>query len=274
MAGPRVLAPGRVRLLEPPGSSRSDLQRQLAQGTYDKPFIVDCGPLRFLHFAVDNVQSVMRHDEPDELCLAYTRKMMTLLLFAPDPRRVLLLGLGGGSLAKFCYRHLPLADITVLEIDPNVIALREEFCIPPDDKRFRIVQADAVSYIARMSPRMDAILVDACDRNGLAPAMAAPDLYARLRRRLAIHGVLSINICGEPDEVEDHLARIRGVFGERIICLPAREDGNTIVLAFRNGPLVWDGMQLDRHARQLGTHFGLDFPRYARHMIYGSAPPC
>jgi len=75
------LAPGRLRLLEPSGSSEAALLKQLTDGTYDKPFIQDCGPLRYLHFDLDSVQSVMRHDDPDALCLAYTRKMMTFLLF-------------------------------------------------------------------------------------------------------------------------------------------------------------------------------------------------
>ncbi len=271
MAGPGTLSPARLRLLEPAGSCATDLQQRLIEGTYNRPFIVDSGPLRFLHFAVDNVQSAMRLDEPDALCLAYTRKMMALLLFNAAPRRVLLLGLGGGSLAKYCHRYLPQADITVLEIDPDVIALRDEFRIPPDDARFRIQQTDAVHYLAQPAARLDAILVDACDRDGLAPALAVPELYANLRRQLTLGGILSMNICGEPEEVENHLARIRGVFGQRLIALPAREDGNTIVLAFRSGPQTWDGVSLDRHARRLAEQFGLDFPRYARQMIYG--PP-
>jgi spermidine synthase len=277
LTSPAPLAPGRLRLLEPDGSSESALLKQLIDGTYDKPFIEDCGPLRYLHFGLDNVQSVMRHDDPDALCLAYTRKMMTFLLFNAEPRRILLLGLGGGSLAKFCYRHLPSALITVLEIDSNVLALREEFQVPPDDARFRVVQGDGVAYIggrahrtnAQRVQRVDVILVDACDRNGLSPTLAAPDLYASLRRRLAVGGVLVMNVCGESAEIESHIARIRGVFGERLISLPAKEDGNLIVMAFRTEPSEWDGAELDRRARKLEERFGLAFPRYVRHMVYG-----
>jgi spermidine synthase len=277
LASPAPLAPGRLRLLEPNGSSEAALLKRLTEGSYDKPFIEDCGPLRYLHFDLDNVQSVMRHDDPNALCLAYTRKMMTFLLFNAEPRRILLLGLGGGSLAKFCYRHLPDAYITVLEIDPNVLALREEFQVPPDDERFRVVEGDCVPYIGCRRPRdggervvrQDVILVDACDRNGLSPALSAPDLYANLRRRLAVGGVLVMNVCGDPLEIESHIARIRGVFGERLISLPAKEDGNLIVLGFRTEPHAWDGLELDKHARKLEERFGLAFPRYVRQMVYG-----
>jgi len=269
LASPANLPPGRLRLLEPTDSSKSELLKRLTDGTYDKPFIQDCGPLRYLHFQLDSVQSAMRHDDPDALCLAYTRKMMTFLLFNPEPRRILLLGLGGGSLAKFCYRYLPKASITVLEIDPNVMALRDEFQVPPDDQRFRVVQGDGVAYIAKLTAKEDVILVDACDRDGLSPNLAAPDLYTNLRRRLAVGGVLVMNICGEDIEVESHVARIRGVFGERIVSLPAKEDGNLIVLGFRAEPKVREGDELDRHARQLEEKFGLAFPRYVRQMYRG-----
>lgn len=238
-------------------------------GPGGKPFIVDRGPLRYLHFGPENVQSVMRHDDPDALCLAYTRKMMTFLLFNPEPRRILILGLGGGSLAKFCYRQLPSARITVLEIDPDVVALREEFQVPPDDGRFRVVHADGGSYIALQSPREDVILVDACDEHGLAPALAAPGFYSNLRRRLAPGGALVMNVCGDPVDVENHVSRLRGVFGERILSIPAREDGNLIVLAFRTAPRERHGLELDRHARRLEERFGLAFPRYVRQMVRG-----
>src|SRR5262249_24276977 len=196
---------GRLRLLEPGDSSESALLKRLTDGSYDKPFIQDCGPLRYLHFDLDNVQSVMRHDDPDALCLAYTRKMMAFLFFNAQPRRILLLGLGGGSMAKFCYRHLPAAAITVIEIDRNVLALREEFQVPRDNERFRVIQGNGVHYIARRGAwartgrevREDVILVDACDRNGLSPTLASPDLCTNLRRSLSVRGVLVMNVCGE-----------------------------------------------------------------------------
>jgi len=157
---PFPLQNSRVLLLEPAGSYGPELSRQLLDGTYDKPFILDCGALRFLHFDLDKVQSLMRCDDPDALCLRYTRKMMSFLLFNPQPRRILILGLGGGSLAKFCYRHLPSATITAVEIDPHVMALREEFRIPADDDRFHVLQEDGIRYMTLRGPRQGAILVD------------------------------------------------------------------------------------------------------------------
>src|SRR5438270_10265377 len=123
-----------LHMQEPPDSCPESLWGRLFSRTYDKPFIIDSGLQRRLQFDLYTVQSAMHRQHPDRLILAYTRKMMACLLFNRTPARILLLGLGGGSLAKFCYRHLPDSSITAVELNPDVIALREEFHIPPDNE--------------------------------------------------------------------------------------------------------------------------------------------
>jgi len=263
---PFPLPNSRVLLLEPAGSYGPELSRQLLDGTYDKPFILDCGALRFLHFEFDKVQSLMRFDEPDALCLRYTRKMMAFLLFNPKPRRILILGLGGGSLAKFCYRHLPSAAITAVENDPRVIALRDEFCVPADDERFRVLQGDGIRYVALQGPRQGVILVDTYDCHGAAPGLASAEFYLNARRRLTLGGVLVINIHGDTDERAFQFARIRSVFGNRVIALPVCEDGNLIALAFRTDNAVRNWARREHLAHALKERFGLNFPRFVRKM--------
>ena len=63
--------------------------------------------------------------DPSALDLEYTQTMMGFLLFLPQPQRIAMIGLGGGSLAKFCHRYLPRTRIQVVEINPHVIALRD-----------------------------------------------------------------------------------------------------------------------------------------------------
>ena len=137
-----------LRLLEPQDSCHQELRRKLYSGSYDKPFVVDNGQRRFLHFDFDAIQSAMEVSNPERLALAYTRKMMAFLLFNRTPERILLLGLGGGSLAKFCYSKLPAASITAVEVNEDVIALRDEFSIPADDHRFRVINADGGAYVS------------------------------------------------------------------------------------------------------------------------------
>src|SRR3546814_14635441 len=84
----------------------------------------------------------MRIDDPDRLILDYTRRMMGFLLFNPSPRAIEIIGLGGGSLAKYCHRYLPDTSIVAVEIDPEVIAVREQFFMPRERDRFEFDVGD------------------------------------------------------------------------------------------------------------------------------------
>ncbi len=253
-----------LRFLEPPGSCRQSLWERLFDGTYDKPFIIDSGLRRFLHFDLDAVQSAMHLDHPDRLSLAYTRKMMAFLLFNHAPVRILLLGLGGGSLAKFCYRRLPGATVTAVEVNPHVIAFREAFLIPADDDRFRVICGDGAAYVARLEQSKDVILADACDRVGIAPQLDTLEFYNDVHRCLSPGGVFVTNVCGDMSCRTAHVAKIRAVYSAGFMSLQLRQHGNLIVLAFKEGraPLDWE--RLETTAKALKRTFGLDFPKYVR----------
>ena len=158
------------------------------------------GNRRTLEFAPGDIQSEMLLSDPDALVLDYARAMMCFALFAPHPRHILMVGLGGGSLAKFCYRHFPHTRITVLEIRADVIALRDLFCVPPDDARLRVLHCDAADYLARMSGDADVLLVDGFDRGGLPPALASRAFYAAGRRALRPGGGLGAQFFTKPPE--------------------------------------------------------------------------
>ena len=263
--------PGLVRLLEPPGSDAAALASNLLEGRYHKPFVLENGGLRALHFSLGYVQSVMDIDNPAALVLAYAQRMMAFLLFNPRPRRITMLGLGGGSLANFCHRHLPAADLTALEIDPHVIALRTLFGVPPDDERFRVVPGDGVRWIEDAPTRCDVLLVDAFGAEGVAGALleAEADFHHHAHRHLSGRGMLVMNVAGERSGYAAHVARLLEVFDERVIAIPVREDGNHIVFAFRDPAFAprWHWMR--SQALALKARFGLDFPAFAQQLEAG-----
>jgi spermidine synthase len=265
LESPFPAANSMLRLLEPPGSSTYALWQRLFDGTYDKPFILDTGRLRCLHFDLEATQSAMYLDDPYRLSLAYTRKMMAFLLFKEAPQRLLLLGLGGGSLAKFCYRRLPETTITAVEVNPDVIALRNAFLIPEDDDRFRVVRADSANYVAEVGPGKDVILADSCDRAGVAPALDDIGFYQSAWHRLSPGGVFVMNLCGERSRCASHLAKVCHVFGD-FVTLPVRRHGNVIVFAFKGERLPIDWEQLETSAFELKHRFGLEFPRHVRRL--------
>jgi spermidine synthase len=175
---------------------------------------------------------------PDALDLVYTRTMMGFLLFQPAPARLGMIGLGGGSLAKFCHRHLPGADITVLEINPHVIALRHEFSIPEDGARFRVIRADGARYVRAHQDAFDVLLVDGYDSDGLPGVLSSKRFYADVAGCLRPGGVMAANVHLDGDELSALLARVQRGFGTRPLAVADRESGNAIVFARKDGALV------------------------------------
>ena len=221
--------------------------------------------VRSLHIVSDTIQSSMRIARPYDLELAYTRSMMGFLLFAPAPRRVLLVGLGGGSLAKFIYHRMPEAASEVVEVNPDVVAVaRRWFQVPAGDARFMIRVCDGAEFIARPGPAYDAILVDGYDGRSQVEALSTRDFYEACRRRLDARGALVVNLWGSDRKFNDTLERIEASFPAGTLCLPAEKPGNIIAFGFRDplGILRWD--ELEARARDLEAHYGLEFGRFVR----------
>jgi spermidine synthase len=261
-----------LRLLEPAGSNHEKLRERVYSGSYDKPFIVDNGRRRFLHFDFGAIQSVMELSNPLRLALAYTRKMMAFLLFNRAPQRILLLGLGGGSLAKFCYFNLPDASLTAVELSQDVIALRGQFGIPADNQRFRVINADAAAYVSAPADLEDVILADACDRKGMAADLDSVEFYRNARARLSADGIFVVNVCGPKDSIAAHLENLRVAFDGELLSLPVQQDGNVIVFGFKGRRPHLNRKEMEACASELRTQFQLDFPKYARNIVRHSKP--
>ena len=254
---------GVIRLLERPGGDTEALVDSVLARRYPRPFVIEDDGARCLYFTRDFIQSEMRLDDPFELAFAYTRKMMAFLLFLPEPRAILMLGLGGGSLAKWCHRHLPGARVTAVEIDPDVIAFRDQFLVPPDGERFRVVRGDAAQYVAQCEERADVVIIDAFDRDGVAPALCTREFYRDVRAMLSRSGVVAANLVGPKAERVAHLEMLRTVFEGNVILLPIADDGNYVAFAFRDPAFEPRWRWMAGEARALKARYGLDFPRLA-----------
>jgi len=219
--------------------------------------------VRSLHIGSDTIQSSMRISTPNDLELAYTRSMMGFLLFSEMPERVIMIGLGGGSLAKFIYHRLPQASTTVVEINRNVVAIaRQYFDVPADCTRFTVVIGDGAEYMNRDGSSVDVVVVDGYDAESHVAELSNEPFYLACRRRLNPGGVLVVNLWGSDRRFNDILRRIETAFPAGTVCLPAEKPGNIIVFAFRDfpGSQTWDG--LEQRARSLCDRYGLEFPRF------------
>lgn len=218
--------------------------------------------VRFLHLGNDTVQSAMRLSDPNGLELSYTRAMLGFLLLSAAPEKVLMLGLGGGSLAKFFYHRLPQTQISAVEINSQVIAAaRAFFQLPPDDARLQVIHADAASYIVEHAG-WDAILLDGFDSGCQVEALATQDFYDHCAMALTGNGVLSVNLWGSDPNFEIYLKRIETAFDGRTLCLPAERRGNIIVFGFAGQPQYTEWDALRHRAARLEAELGLEFGNF------------
>lgn len=223
--------------------------------------------VRCLHLGSRIVQSAMRIRDPWGLELHYTRAMMGFLLFRPAPAKVVMVGLGGGSLAKFAYRRLPEAQLTVVEIDPEVVGVaRAYFQLPDDDDRLQVVVADAVPWIAEHPGGADALLVDAFGSDTAPEQLLAEDFFASVLGALLPGGVAAFNLWASEPAFALRLQRLERVFDHQVLCLPAERPGNVIAFAFRGypGPISWE--HLRRRACELQGRYNLEFASFVRRL--------
>jgi spermidine synthase len=162
--------------------------------------------------------------------------MMAFLLFAPQPRCIAMIGLGGGSLAKFCFRHLPRTRIHVVEINPHVIALRDEFLVPADDRRFTVEQGDGADWVRTRELRPDVLLVDGFDTRGLPDGLSSARFYDDCVALLPVGGLLVANLHCADAGYDDRLADIRRSFGGCALRVDDAERSNSIIFARKGRP--------------------------------------
>jgi spermidine synthase len=219
--------------------------------------------VRSLHIGSDTVQSAMRLAAPVDLELSYTRSMMGFLLFNERPASVLMIGLGGGSVAKFVYHRLPAAKVRVIELRERVLTVaRRYFSLPENDVRLEVILGDGAEFVSRPQVCADIVMVDGYDGESQAEALSTPAFYGDCYDRLNRDGVLVVNLWGGDREFHNSLKRIEAAFPGGTLCLPAEKPGNVIVFGFRSpaGKLAW--AVLLKRAAVLEARFALPFTRF------------
>jgi spermidine synthase len=203
------------------------------------PIVIENDLVVSLYFDARGVQSTMFIADPYALALGYTRTMAGFFLFQPAPRRIWMIGLGGGSLAKYCHRHSPQARIVAVEINPEVIDLRDRFHVPRDDERFEVVCANGANYVKSSDHRPDVILVDGFTADGLPPELATAAFYANCRARMSDDGIFVANLVTDEPNFHRNLRTLKQVFGDTVALAPSEGSPNNVTaFAWKNNSAV------------------------------------
>jgi spermidine synthase len=221
--------------------------------------IVEEDGVRVLQIGGDAIQSAMRLDAPDRIELDYVRAMLAFLLFRPKPREVLMVGLGGGSMARFIHQRMPGTRVSVVEINPGVVTVaRRYFRFPEEDARLEIVIGDGAEAVPRRPASCDVLVVDGFVDGRPAKDLCAQAFYDGAFAALREDGVMVANFMSDDRRMEAYCRRIERAFGRRPALLLAEEEDNFIAFALRGGPprIAW--AELKARARAAKALFGLE----------------
>ncbi len=203
-------------------------------------------------------QSVVKVGDPDHIELPYARVMPIGLAFVDEPRRILIIGLGGGTIPSFLHKHYPQTTIDVVDIDPDVIYVAKKFFGFREDATMHAYADDGRRFIEECREPYDVIFLDAFGSENVPYHLATREFLQAVRRALAPKGIAVGNIWSRgSNPLYDSMVRTyQDVFNELYI-LDVRARGNKILLALpRDERVTRDN--LARRAKTLATK--KDFP--------------
>ena len=239
-----------------------------AEAMSGKPFVYEEGDEISLMFDLTTVQSRMKRDAPQDLVLGYTRAMMAFTLLQSNTQHIGMIGLGGGSLAKYCHHYLPQAHISVAEIDSAVLALRHRFAVPANSSRFNIECIDGAHWLKEQQKRnaqaMDALLVDAYGVSGMPESLATAQFFDDCRDSLADNGILVVNLWGSDSRFDSYYQRIRTVFDGAAIAIGADGCANRVVFAMKQRSFPPAIRPILQRAQHIAAQHSVDMPALAR----------
>ncbi len=235
--------------------------------------VADDGCRRNLYLDGDTLQSSMLLADPERLDLEYGQAMMCAMLFQQSPEKVLLIGLGGGSLVKFLLEFCPEATIDVAEINPEIIKVAQKYFLLPTSDRLLIRLAPGEEVVAdrlASGDYYDFILIDAFDDNGPARALLEERFLYRCRELLTSGGVFAMNLWNRPvDNFPAIYATLERLFGKGTQkLLMTRANTNAIAFGLNKPVPSKSLMELRPVARKLSHRTGIDFVRLLRQLYW------
>ncbi|MGE5689597.1 MAG: fused MFS/spermidine synthase [Pseudomonadota bacterium] len=178
-----------------------------ADTRYHHLAVVDDGAgSRYLRFD-NSFQSGMTIAKPFDTRFRYTDYFDLGLAYNPDARRVLFVGLGGGSAPKRFWRDFPRLDLRVVELDPVVVDVARTYFALPDDPRLRVEVEDGRRYLTRTDGRYDVIVLDAYFSDSIPFHLTTREFVELVHRHLAPGGVVLANVIGSVEGPGSKLLR-------------------------------------------------------------------
>ena len=172
--------------------------------------------LTFRRLGTGDRQTCYRISAPKELVFPYAKMMVGALYLNPNPARILIIGLGGGTLPMTLRDMLPDAQIDVVEIDPAVVKVARTFFNFKDDAKMAVFESDGRVFVKRQmktETKYDLIMLDAFEDDYIPEHMLTKEFLTETKSLLTPQGVLAANTFSSSRLYPYESATYTAVFG-------------------------------------------------------------
>ncbi len=190
--------------------------------------------------------------QPYRLVFEYTQMMLGALFLKPEPHSILVIGLGGGTLPRTLEKLLPGADIDVVEIDPSVVAVAQQYFGFRTDERVHLTVQDGRAYVRaslRGSKRYELIMLDAYEHQYIPEHMLTREFLTEVRSLLQPGGIVAANTFSSSRLYQNESVTYSSVFGT----FYNLRSGNRVILASNAALPSID--EATRNSRRFATTF-------------------
>jgi spermidine synthase len=258
------LAPRTRAADAPPASAEeaSEEERVLERGVseYNHVVVTQQGTVRRMYFESDGqrmLQTTYDLARPHALHHAVFQTMVAGLLLQPQPRRMCMIGLGGGQLSNYLFHHLPDLQLDVVEICPEVVRLAHKYFDVPADPRYRVHVSDGRVFIESLArSSVDLLVHDAYRGHSIPRHLRSLEFHQACVARLTAHGGLVANMHRRAPRYPVDRATMAAAY-RHVYRFASADDLETTVVGSM-APEVVTPERLEATARALQPRFDFD----------------
>jgi spermidine synthase len=211
------------------------------------------------------IESIVDLKDPDAMPVPYDQTMTAALAYPTAPKRILMIGLGAGSISTYLGRAMPDAQIDVVELDPGVISAGKDYFGLRETERVRLIAGDGRVYLNRHKDLYDLILLDAFRELGIPFHLLTREFYGLVKEHLAPGGAMASNVAANTKLYLSTLVTLGAVF-PTVDVYPDwvdRSEAQAIAVAIPAQRPTADGLQKSAAALQQQYHFRYPLPALA-----------
>jgi spermidine synthase len=254
----------------PPNPKGSEKVLQRVRSPFNDILVTELAGVRTMYFVVEGVRYIesrwdMNH--PHSLDLDYSRTMMAGFLLQPNPRRLAMIGLGGGQITNYLFERFPDLEIDAVDIDPEVVALAHAYFGVPSNSRYRTHVADGRLFIESGSEGWDMVMLDAFRGVFVPYHLKTLEFYRACAAKMPPNGVLTANLHNRVRMYASDQMTFAHAFAHSYNF--ASESGSQTTFVGARDRQRHGIFEVRRNAKQVAPHFDFDtLGLAARHYLH------